>query len=54
MKIKFAILVLVASIPSAVMAGVNLLNHDPVYIVSILDSELGKKPTQTIKNYRMV
>ena len=54
MKYKFVVLALAAAIPSVVMAGVNFLNHDPVYTVSLQDPELRDRSVQSIKNYRLV
>ena len=54
MKYRFVVLALAAAIPSVVMAGVNFLNHDPVYIVSLQDPELRERPAQSITNYRLV
>ena len=54
MKFKFATFLLIAAIPSAVLAAENFLNQDPIYIVSLQDSEISQRPTQSIKNYRLV
>lgn len=54
MKFKFAILILVTAIPSAVWAKINFLNQDPVYVFSAQDSEVAQRPVSSVNNYKLV
>lgn len=51
MKFKLTVLVIAMAIPSVLWAGVNLLNIDPVYVITNNDRETSTAPL--IRSYRL-